>query len=142
MRWERTAGTTAAASPEQAWDVLLDGRRWSSWNPGVEWIVVEGPLVSGSVLTMKPNGGPQTAFRIESVVPNRLLALVLTIGPVADLRLRWELAAVDVGTTIAQTIAISGPLAGVLLRRTAQRIAGGMAANLERLAARASAGRG
>ena len=33
-----------------------------------------------------------------------------------------------------QTVAIGGPLAGLLLRRAAERIAGGMAANLERLA--------
>lgn len=142
MRWERTAGTTAAAPPNQLWDVLLDGRRWSSWNPGIEWMAVEGPLASGSVLTMKPKGAPQTAARIESVVPERLLALVLTIGPVAALRLRWELTPSDGGTAVAQTIAISGPLAGLLMRRTARRIAEGMAANLERLAALAGADRG
>lgn len=142
MTWERTAGTTAAASPGRIWDALLDGRRWSGWNPGVEWMTVEGPLVSGGILTMKPKGAPQTAFRIEAAVPERLLALVMTIGPVAALRFRWELAPVDGGTSIAQTVAIAGPLAGVLLRKTALRIADGMHANLERLAAHARSAQG
>jgi hypothetical protein len=93
---------------------------------------------------MKPKGAPQTAFRIEAAVPGRLLALVVTFGPVAAMRFRWELgpapaaAAPDGGTAIAQTVTIAGPLAGLLLRRAAERIANAMPANLERLAARAA----
>jgi len=139
MTWERTAGASSAAPPERVWDVLLDGRRWSLWNPGVQWMTVEGALEPGSLLTMKPKGAPQTAFRIEAAVPQRVLALAVTFGPVAALRLRWELAPRAGGTAIAQTVAISGPLAGLLLRRAAERIANAAPANLERLAARAAA---
>jgi len=53
--------------------------------------------------------------------------------------LRWELCERDGAAEIAQTVATSGPLAGPLLGRAALRIAGGMAANLERLAALAHA---
>lgn len=139
MTWERTAGTTAAATPERVWDVLLDGRRWSDWNPGVEWMTVEGSLAPGRVVTIKPKRAPQTAFRIEAAVFARLLALVVTIGPVAAMRFRWQLAPAGDGTSIVQTVAIAGPLSGVLLRKTAQRIADGAPANLERLAALARA---
>jgi uncharacterized protein YndB with AHSA1/START domain len=138
MTWERTAAATSAAPPERVWDVLLDGRRWSLWNHGVQWMTLEGPLESGTVLTMKPKGAPQTAFRIEAAVPPRLLALVVTFGPVAAMRFRWELSRQPGGTEIAQTVAIGGPLAGLLLRRAAERIANAMPANLERLAARAA----
>ena len=138
MTWERTAGASSAAPPPGVWQVLLDGLRWSSWNHGVEWMTVEGELRTGGLLTMKPRRGPQTAFRIEAVVPQRRLALVLTFGPLASLRFRWELAPELGGTTIVQTIGIAGPLAGLLLR-AATRIAGAMPANLERLAARAAA---
>ena len=137
MTWERTSEATSAATPERVWAALLDGRRWSDWNPGVQWVAFEGPLEPGAGLTMKPKGAPQTALRIESVVPERLLALVVTFGPVAALRLRWELGPAAGGTRIAQTVAISGPLAGLLLRKAALRIADGMQANLERLAERA-----
>jgi uncharacterized protein YndB with AHSA1/START domain len=137
MRWESTAGASSAAGPEDVWAVLLDGRRWSLWNPGIEWMVLEGPPQPGSLLTMKPKRLRQTAFRIEQVEANRLLALVVTFGPVAALRLRWALKPEPAGTTIVQTVAISGPLAGPLLRRAARRIAAEMPATLARLAVRA-----
>jgi len=137
MTWERTAGASSAAPPEHVWDVLLDGPRWSSWSAGVDWMTVEGALQPGGLLTMKPKGAPQTAFRIEAVEPRRLLALAVRFGPVATLRLRWELAPEAGGTTIVQTVGIAGPLAGLLLRRAARRIGDAMPASLERLAVRA-----
>ena len=139
MSWERTAEATSTAPPDRVWEVLLDGRRWSAWNPGVEWMTLEGPPAPGTLLTMKPKGAPQTAFRIEAAVPERRLALVVTFGPVAALRFRWDLAPAGNGTSIVQTVATSGPLAGLILRRAAERIAGGMAGNLERLARQAGA---
>ena len=137
MSWERTAEASSTAPPERVWDVLLDGRRWSVWNEGVEWMTLEGPLAPGTLLTMKPKGAPQTAFRIEAAAPGQMLALVVTFGPLAALRFRWQLAPAGDGTSIVQTVATSGPLAGLILRRAAERIAGGMAANLARLAERA-----
>lgn len=137
MKWESTAGASSAAGPEDVWAVLLDGRRWSLWNPGVEWMVLEGPPQAGTLLTMKPKRLRQTAFRIEQLEPNRLFALIVTFGPVAALRLRWTLEPEPAGTTIVQTVAISGPLAGPLLHRAARRIAAEMPATLARLAVRA-----
>jgi uncharacterized protein YndB with AHSA1/START domain len=137
MSWERTAGASSAAAPQDVWDVLVDGRGWSLWSAGIEWMTVEGALEPGGLLTMKPKGAPQTAFRIEAVEPARLLALAVRFGPVATLRLRWELVPEAGGTTIVQTVGIAGPLAGLLLRRAAQRIGDAMPASLERLAVRA-----
>ena len=137
MSWERTAGASSAAAPEHVWDVLLDGPRWSQWNTGVDWMAIEAELAPGALLTIKPKGAPQTAFRIEAAQPGRLLALAVRFGPVATLRLRWELTPEAGGTTIVQTVAIAGPLAGLLLRRAAQRIGDAMPASLERLAVRA-----
>jgi uncharacterized protein YndB with AHSA1/START domain len=139
MTWERTAGASSAAPPARVWNVLLDGRRWSQWNPDVDWMTVEAALEPGGLVTFKPKGGRQTAFRIEAVQPERLLALAVRFGPVATMRLRWELAPEAGGTTIVQTVGIAGPLAGMLLRRGAQRIADALPANLARLAVRAVA---
>jgi uncharacterized protein YndB with AHSA1/START domain len=138
MRWERTAEATSPTPPDRVWDVLLDGRRWFEWNHGVQWMTVEGELAAGSLLTMKPRRAPQTAFRIEAAVPGQLLAIVIGFGPLAQLRFRYVLSPRGEGTQIAKTISISGPLASVLLRRRAERIAAAMPANLARLAERAA----
>jgi uncharacterized protein YndB with AHSA1/START domain len=135
MSWERTAGAACAAPPERVWEVLLDGRRWAEWNHGVQWMTVEGPLRAGGVLTMKPKGAPQTAFRIEAVVPNRLLELALRFGPLATLQLRWVLAGHPEGTDLEATVTTSGPFAGLLLARAARRIGDALPASLARLAA-------
>ena len=138
MRWERTAGASSSAPAERVWEVVLDGRRWSFWNEGVEWMTIEGALAPGTFVTIKPKGGRQTAFRIEAVVPARLLALVVTFGPLAALRFRLTLSPHDEGTSIGVTTAIDGPLSGLLLSRSAERIAATMPANLQQLALRAA----
>lgn len=138
MTWERSAGAGSAAPPERLWQVLLDGRRWSLWNHDVEWMTLEGPPVPGTVVTIKPKRMRQTALRIEQAVEGRLLALVLTFGPLATLRLRWDIAAESGGSTIVQTVAIAGPLADLFLRKAAQRISEEMQPALQRLAVRAT----
>jgi len=135
-----TAAVTTGAAPDRVWAVLLDGRGWSRWNPGVEWMTLEGELAAGTVVTTKPKGAPQTALRVEEVVPGRTLALLVTVGPLAALRLRWDLRTTGAGTEVTQTVAGSGPLAGLLVDPAARRIAGGMESNLRRLTELASTG--
>lgn len=138
MTWERSAGAGSAAPPERLWDVLLDGRRWSLWNHGVDWMTIEGPVRPGTVVTIKPKRMRQTALRIEAAVEARTLALVVTFGPLAAMRLRWDITPESGGATIVQTVAIAGPLANLLLRGTAERIAREMQPALQRLAVRAT----
>jgi len=135
MTWERTAAAESSASPESVWAVLIDGRRWSRWYDGVDWMVAEGPIAPGTVVTLKPRRFRQTAFHIEDATPSAVLALVVTFGPVARMRLRWEIRPHGEGSTTVQRVEVAGPLGAVLLRRTAERIASAMPANLERLAA-------
>jgi hypothetical protein len=139
MIWSERASATSAASPHAVWDVLLDGRRWSFWNPGVEWMWLEGEAVPGALATIKLQRLRQTAFVIREAMPQQCLALTVTVGPVARLTLSWMLAEHGDGTRIDAQIAIAGIAAGLLLERPAKRIALALPGHLERLAARASA---
>jgi len=133
MKWSDRATLDCTASAGALWATLVDGPRWNAWNPGVQWMFLEGPLAPGSLLTMKPKGAPQTAFRVEEVVPQRRLRVGLTFGPVAKLELAWTIDRIGSGTRLEQSVAIEGIAAGFLLRKNALRIASGMAENLVRL---------
>jgi hypothetical protein len=137
MNWERSASARSEASPQAVWDVLLDGRRWSFWNPGVEWMWLEGDPVAGTLATIKLERVRQTAFTIEEAAPPHRFALELTVGPVARLRLTWTIAAQEAGSRIEASVAIGGIAAKWLLKRPAERVANALPGHLERLAARA-----
>lgn len=137
MNWERTAWAVSAAAPAAVWAVLLDGARWSFWNPGIEWMWLEGEPAAGTLATIKLKGVRQTAFVIRELVPAQRLVLGLTVGPVARLELTWTLGEHDGGTRIDAGVAIAGIAAGLLLERPAQRVAQALPAHAQRLAARA-----
>ncbi len=138
MTWERTASAVSAAQPQAVWDVLLDGRRWSFWNPGVEWMWLEGDPQPGTLATIKLERVRQTAFTIaEAIVPHRF-ALRLTVGPIARLQLTWTIAEHASGSSVEAAVAIGGAAAGFLLKRPAERVARALPGHLERLAMRAA----
>lgn len=137
MIWEQTATAVSAAAPQTVWDVLLDGRRWSFWNPGVEWMWLEGDPVAGTLATVKLRRVRQTAFIIQEAVAPERFAIGLRIGPIAQLHVRWTLRPQAQGTRIDAAIAIAGVAAGLLLERPAKRVARALPAHVERLAARA-----
>jgi hypothetical protein len=137
---ERRASALSSAAPEAVWDVLLDGRRWSFWNSGIEWLWLEGEPVAGTLATIKARGMRQTALVIEEALHPQRFALGVTIGPVARMRVTWTLEALPTGTRIDAAVAIEGIAAGLLLKRRAERIAAALPVHLENLAARAALG--
>jgi len=133
-----TVGRVSAASahpPEALWAQLVDAAAWPRWAEGTAWVVFEGPPVPGTYATIKPLRGRQTAYRIAAAVAPRLFVLELTFGPLARLQLTWTIAPVAGGSTVEATVEAGGPLAGLLVRRIAERVATALPANLERLAA-------
>ncbi|HEV8021243.1 MAG TPA: SRPBCC family protein [Candidatus Lustribacter sp.] len=105
-----TAEAFSATAPERVWERLIDGMHWREWSPATDWMVVDGALEPGRYVTIKRKRGRQTAFRIESAEAPHRLALVLTFGPAARLRIAWTLEARDGGTVIRQTIESGGRL--------------------------------
>jgi hypothetical protein len=116
-----TAVAHAGVEPQRVWERLVDGLRWHEWSPATEWMVIEGPLEPGTIVTIKRKRGRQTAYRIEAAEPARRLALLLTFGPAASLRIAWTLEPEGIGTSIRQTIEIAGPLRRWLTAPQARR---------------------
>jgi uncharacterized protein YndB with AHSA1/START domain len=116
-----SATARSVAPPERVWERLTDGLRWSQWSATAEWMVVESGLVPGAIVTVKRKRGRQTAFRVEEAEAPRRLALRLTFGPVAWLRLAWTLEPDGAGTTIVQTVESGGQLSRWLTDPQARR---------------------
>lgn len=129
------ASAASAAAPADLWGVLVDGTTWNRWNDALAWAVFEGPPAVGTYVTLKPRRGRQTAYRIAAAAAPALLVLELTFGPLAALRLEWAVAGQAEGSLVEGRVAVAGPLAGLLVRRMAERAAAVLPANLARLAA-------
>jgi hypothetical protein len=137
-----SAEAHAAANPQGVWERLVDGRRWHEWSPASDWMVVEGPLEAGAFVTIKRKRGRQTAFRVETADAPHRLALLLSFGAAAQLRIAWTLEPEGSGTLIRQTIETGGRLRRWLTDPQARR--GALAWNDDpaRLAEVAAAGVG
>ena len=134
-----TAVADSAAGPERVWERLVDGRRWYEWSPATDWMVVDDRLEVGRYVTIKRKRGRQTAFRIEAAEPGRRLALLLTFGRAAQLRISWTLEGEGSGTLITQTIESGGRLRRWLTDPLARRGAKNWSEDPARLAEIAAA---
>lgn len=133
-----TAVAQSAAAPLAVWERLSDGLRWREWSLATDWMVAEGGLAPGSIVTIKRKRGRQTAFRVEAAEPGQRLALLMTFGSAARLRLAWTLEPVDGGTRITQTIESGGRLRRWLTDPLARRGAAAWREDPQRLAELAS----
>ena len=128
----------STAAPQAVWDRLTDGLRWADWSEASEWMVVESALDAGRYVTVKRKRSRQTAYQIDAAEPPKRLALVLTFGPVAMLRIAWRLEAAGSGTRIVQTVESDGPLRRWLSDKLARKTADMLSGDPARLAALAN----
>ena len=110
MELNATAEAVSSADPQRVWERLVDGLHWADWSATAEWMVVEGPLEAGGIVTIKRKRSRQTAYRIEEAAAPSRFALLLTFGAAARMRLAWTLEPEGAGTRIRQTIETGGPL--------------------------------
>jgi hypothetical protein len=115
-------GRLIDAAPAAVWQRLANIGAWRTWMPNVQWAVLEGTLAPGAYVTIKPERGRQTAYRIDAAAAPVVLTLGLTFGPVAALQRTFELTAEGTGTRVTQRVAIGGPLRGWLVAALAARI--------------------
>ena len=110
-----------SAPPEAVWAVLACVECWKVWMPGVRWAVLEGALERGAYVTIKPDHGRQTAYRVDVADAAVALALGLTFGPLASLRLTFALIPRNAATCVVYTAQTAGPLRMLLVAKRARR---------------------
>jgi hypothetical protein len=133
VRWESRVVVETEASVAEVWAAIVDGRRWSFWHDGFEWMWIEGPLEPGSTLTLKPRRYRQTAFVLEEIVAERRFVFATSFGPVARVRVAFDVEPLARGTRIAYAVVADGVLGGLGVRMIGRRLADGAEAALARL---------
>ncbi len=129
-------------APRVLWQTMLDGPRYTRWHPRLDWIVFEGEGAPGTLVTVKPKRGRQTAFIVRDSVPDRLLVLETGIGPAMRFTLSIALAPVpgnSQATKLTALVNVRGFLAGLGLRYGGRALAEGLDRDLAALMASAAA---
>jgi uncharacterized protein YndB with AHSA1/START domain len=112
----KTYGTSRSttASPQRVWSVWSEPNNWSRWNTGIRSARINGPLVSGATGTMETARGSKHAVTFSEVVPPRRMTMTMSGPPLTTFSFICEVTPNGAGSTIAQNVAISGPLAFIV----------------------------
>ena len=137
--WEFEHSVEAPASRERVWALLTDVSDWPSWNPGVGYAELDGPVIEGATGRVHAEGGPASALKILAIEPERRF---VTEASERFVRLRFDHELTEVADgrlRISERVRMTG-LATPLLRHTVgARLERSIPTALEALAAQVSA---
>jgi uncharacterized protein YndB with AHSA1/START domain len=69
--WEFEHSVQASASRERIWALWTDVSGWPSWNPGVGYAELDGPVIEGATGTVRAVGGPTSTLKVLAIEPER-----------------------------------------------------------------------
>ncbi|HEX3458787.1 MAG TPA: SRPBCC family protein [Candidatus Baltobacteraceae bacterium] len=107
------ASRSTTASPERVWSVWSDPNNWSRWNSGIKAAQVDRPIADGVQGKMTTNRDTTHDVTFSNVVVGRGFSMTMAGPPGATFVFSCEIAPDGTGSTIAQNVAISGPMAGL-----------------------------
>jgi len=108
----RTRETTA--SPSRVWSIWPDPTTWSRWNPSVSRMDLDGPFADGTTGRMHTPQGRTHEVTFENIEEGKSYELATSVVPGTRFHFCCEIAANGTGSTLSQTVRMSGPLAFLL----------------------------
>jgi uncharacterized protein YndB with AHSA1/START domain len=133
----RSLDTTA--SPGTVWRLWSDPPTWHEWNPNVRRVTLDGPFANGTTGRMETPAGQSHAIEFANIQPERSFELLTSAMPGSRFAFRCEISPRDAGSTISQSIAMTGPLAFLFEPMMGERIAATFEPLLKGLAQKAEA---
>jgi hypothetical protein len=130
---------TTTASTTAVWQLWSTPSGWPTWNPSVVRMSLNGPFVNGVTGLMETSGGRSHQVRIVDIEPGRSFRLETAVLPLTGFSFKCEVVPSSAGSSISQTLTISGPLAFVFSALAGERIAGTFEPILRGLAQHAEA---
>jgi hypothetical protein len=108
MTFEHSGSVTTTAAPAAVWALWSDVTTWSTWDPAVERVTLDGAFAVGTAGTMTLRGDIEAPFTLELVAPEARYLDQLTIGDLV-IRIDHVLRAIAGGTEVTVTTTIDGP---------------------------------
>jgi uncharacterized protein YndB with AHSA1/START domain len=120
-----------AAPPEVVWEVLSDFEAWPSWNPGIRWASIEGPVAEGTRFRWRagPSTITSTLERIERLQKIAWSGRTLGIRAVHV----WEMKRRDGGTLVRSEESWAGLLPTLLRGRMGRTLKASLDEGLQHL---------
>jgi uncharacterized protein YndB with AHSA1/START domain len=134
--WEFEHSVQASASRERIWALWTDVSGWPSWNPGVGYAELDGPVIEGATGTVRAVGGPTSTLKVLAIEPERRF-VTETSERLMRLRFEHELTDVEHGQLrITHRVRMTGAATPLLRRTVGVRLERSIPAALEALVAR------
>jgi hypothetical protein len=127
------------ASAEAIWRLWSDPPTWHEWNPNVERMEMNGPFANGTTGVMHTPAGQHHQVQLSQIQPGRSFDLETSVIPLTHFTFHCEVMPSGSGSTISQSLAMSGPLAIVFAPMAGERIAASFEPLLNGLAEKAEA---
>jgi hypothetical protein len=126
------------ASTDAVWRVWSDPSTWHEWNPNVQRMEMNGPFANGTTGIMHTNAGQHHQIQLANVQPGRSFDLETSAIPLTHFTFHCEVVpGSQAGSTISQSLAVSGPLGFVFSLLAGERIAASFESLLNGLAQKA-----
>lgn len=101
---------STTAAPAAVWAVWADPNNWSTWNSGIRAAEVAGPIANGTKGKMTTERGSTHDVTFHDVVDGRGFCMSMVGPALTTFTFRCEITPAESGSTIAQSVAFSGPL--------------------------------
>ena len=101
---------STTASPETVWRVWSDPNNWNRWNSGIRNAEIDGPIANGATGKMTTNRGSTHDVEFRDVTDGRGFSMSMAGAPATVFTFVCEIVPDGSGSTISQSIAITGPL--------------------------------
>jgi len=106
--WQANFQTTTDVPAENLYRAITDFNAWNKWDDGIEHTQLIGEAKAGSVVMLKPKGGPIVKLTIEKMWPFEVIDVAHL--PLAKMRTTHKYVRVGDTTHIHMELQIWGPL--------------------------------
>ncbi|MBX9569630.1 MAG: SRPBCC family protein [Candidatus Obscuribacterales bacterium] len=105
---------TVDASPNAAWQKLVDWQRMHKWDIFMDWVKFDGPLALGSVGDLKMTGGPTVKLKVTAFDPPNSYTDEFTMLGSTFVFYHEVMESTDGGAIVRITVDANGTLASML----------------------------